>query len=248
MTDSEDVKARLDQALRDAAARAYQAAAGVVDDSLLDAPQRRLRWSITPRVALTVVLVLATIAAVVHFAPPRTSGEGAAGTGSRDAANIATAPSQSQLAPGAAPASFGLVVVHVSGHVKQPGVYELDVGDRVSDAIDAAGGPSADADLDSINLARVLSDGEQIRVAAVGESAAGGAGGAGRAVGGGGAININSADAAALETLPGVGPVLASKIIAYRESNGPFKSPQDLDDVSGIGPALLEQIVPLVTV
>lgn len=248
MTDSEDVKARLDQALRDAAARAYQAAAGVVDDSLLDAPQRRLRWSITPRVALTVVLVLATIAAVVHFAPPRTSGEGTAGSDSRDAATIATAPSQSQFAPGAAPASLGLVVVHVSGHVNQPGVYELDVGDRVSDAIDAAGGPSADADLDSINLARVLNDGEQIRVAAVGESAVAGAGGAGGAAGGGGTININSADAETLETLPGVGPVLASKIITYRESNGPFTTPQDLDNVSGIGPALLEQIVPLVTV
>jgi competence protein ComEA len=153
-------------------------------------------------------------------------------------------------------------MVHVVGSVRHPGVYELDPGSRVIDAVDAAGGTLPDAILSAVNMARPVGDGEQILVpdeddpaavaaAAGGGGTGGGAGAAALAAGGAGgqqAVDINSADAAALETLPGVGPSTAAKIIADRESNGPFASVDDLTRVSGIGPKKLEQIKPMACV
>lgn len=184
-------------------------------------------------------------------------------------ASPSAAPSDASLPPavgdaGGAP-SEAAVIVHVLGSVREPGIVEVRLGDRVVDAIAAAGGAREDADLGGVNLARALVDGEQVYVPAVGEVVAGagvGAGGAGSAVGGGvsggggasaggqagGLVNLNSADAAALESLPGVGPALAARIIAWRDENGPFRAVDELLAVSGIGEKTLAGFRDQVTV
>ncbi|MFF1880052.1 ComEA family DNA-binding protein [Pseudarthrobacter sp. NPDC058196] len=156
-------------------------------------------------------------------------------------------------------ASGGLVVVHVAGAVGSPGVFRLRQGSRVDDAIAAAGGPAADADVDRLNLALVLEDGQKVQVPKVGEPlpAAQGTGSAdgpetaGPAAGTrhpGGKINLNTASMAELDTLPKVGPVLAQRIVDWRKDHGPFKSVEELDAVDGVGPKMLESLLPLVTV
>lgn len=138
----------------------------------------------------------------------------------------------SALASGAA--SAGEVVVHVTGAVTSPGLVRLPAGSRVDDAIHAAGGAKNPKALGSVNLARVLVDGEQILVGgSPGQSAAG-------PVDDG--INLNQASASDLEDLPGVGPVLAQRIVDWRTANGPFRSVDELGEVSGIGDSLLSQI------
>jgi len=147
--------------------------------------------------------------------------------------------------------SAEVVVLHVLGAVADPGIVELPLGSRVVDAIAAAGGPTDAADLAAVNLARVVVDGEQLRLPAVGEVVPGAAGPAGSAGGAGtvggassgvadGRININTADAAGLEQLPGVGPAIAARIIAWRDENGPFRSVDELTAVSGIGERTLD--------
>lgn len=136
------------------------------------------------------------------------------------------------------------IYVHILGQVARPGLYALSDGARAVDAVAAAGGFTAQADAAGINLARFLSDGEQIVVPAVGEIPAGAAPG----VGGDGRVNLNTADAAALDTLPGIGPATAAKILAWREQNGRFESVEDLLDVGGIGQAKLDALRDLVTV
>ena len=167
----------------------------------------------------------------------------------------------------AAPVESGLPVasalptvlyVHVAGLVRHPGVYEFHTGDRIVDAVMAAGGAKPKADLDLLNLASPLVDGQQILVPAHGQAvvvppvpaAPGAPVGTAPAVPGsaGGLVNINTATETELETLPGVGPVTAGEIVAYRTEHGPFASVDSLDDVSGIGPATMEQLRPLVTV
>lgn len=151
--------------------------------------------------------------------------------------------------------------VHVVGAVRRPGMYELAADARVADAIDAAGGALANAAPAGVNLARAVADGEQIVVPTADEFASGGgaaaqgsqvpapagAGGAGISAAGA-LVNINTADAAALDTLPGVGPSTAAKIVSDREANGPFASPDDLGRVAGIGPKKLEELKPRVCV
>lgn len=132
-----------------------------------------------------------------------------------------------------------VVVLHVIGAVAEPGIVELALGSRVVDAIASAGGPAADADLTGVNLARVVADGEQLRVPRVGEVPVS-VPGTGTGVAADGRVNINTADAAALETLPGVGPALAARIIAWRDENGPFRSVDELTAVSGIGEKTLD--------
>ena len=132
-----------------------------------------------------------------------------------------------------------VVVLHVIGAVAEPGIVELPLGSRVVDAIASAGGPAPDADLGGVNLARILADGEQLRIPRVGEVPAV-APGTGSAVSTDGRVNINTADAAALETLPGVGPAVAARIIAWRDENGPFRSVDELTAVSGIGEKTLD--------
>ncbi|MBT2486222.1 MULTISPECIES: ComEA family DNA-binding protein [unclassified Microbacterium] len=131
--------------------------------------------------------------------------------------------------------SAGELYVHVLGAVGRPGLYVLDLDARVVDAVAAAGGTAADADLAAINLARVLTDGEQIVVPVVGAVAEPGA-----APPGDDRIDLNTADQAALEKLPRIGPALAERIIAWREENGRFQSVDDLLAVPGIGEKLIE--------
>lgn len=143
-------------------------------------------------------------------------------------------------ASGVAPAD-GLYV-HVLGEVAAPGLYIVDPEARLVDALAAAGGTLDSADLHAVNLARPLSDGEQIVVPKIGAEPAQGAAGAPGAGGSpdeDGIVNLNTADPAALETLPRIGPALAQRIIDWRDENGGFRSVDDLLAVPGIGEKLL---------
>ena len=155
-------------------------------------------------------------------------------------------------APDPSPTPGQTVIIHVAGEVQHPGIVELDVDERVVDAIEAAGGPTADAQLDALNLAAVVHDGEYILVPDT-ETASDPVGpqtsdtGAGSATGDSAPVNLNTADATQLETLPGVGPATAAQIIAHREQHGPFSQLADIESVSGIGPATRERLDGLVT-
>lgn len=140
------------------------------------------------------------------------------------------------------------IIVDVTGWVHQPGVYEFLEGDRVIDAVERAGGARNGADLTVLNLAAPLTDGTQVIVPKQG--AAGPAAVVPGATGtsSAGIININTASVTEFETLSGIGEVLAGAIVDYRTENGPFASVDDLESVSGIGPATLEEIRDLVTV
>jgi competence protein ComEA len=135
--------------------------------------------------------------------------------------------------------------VHVVGRVKSPGVYELDVGSRLFDAVLAAGGFTADADQSSVNLARQLTDGEQIVILKLGDQA--NTNGANGQTGASSTISINRASEAELESLPGVGPALANRIIDWRTANGGFKRKEDLLQVGGIGSKLFAGLQKLIT-
>ena len=153
------------------------------------------------------------------------------------------APSASQSAPP--------LIVHVAGWVEKAGVYELPEGSRVIDAIDAAGGPKRGAELAALNLAAPLTDGQQVLVPRASDAAEpqgtasvpGGSTESGTTL-----VNVNVASAEELETLPGIGEVLAATIVQYREEHGPFTSVDQLLDVSGIGEVTLEELRDLVTV
>ena len=131
--------------------------------------------------------------------------------------------------------------VHVVGEVENPGMYQLSLGARLVDAVFAAGGLTKKADHSSVNLAREISDGEQIFVMAEGEQ------GAAFSSGQQGLVSLNRSMEAELETLPGIGPALAARIIAWREANGGFKKVEDLQKVSGIGEKLLAGLKEQVT-
>jgi competence protein ComEA len=131
--------------------------------------------------------------------------------------------------------------VHVVGEVASPGMYQLPIGARLVDAVFAAGGLTEEADNASVNLARELTDGEQIIVFSISQE------GQSPGTNSSGLISLNRAGDKELEELPGIGPALAGRIIAWREANGGFKSVQDLLKVSGIGESLLAGVVDLVT-
>jgi competence protein ComEA len=147
----------------------------------------------------------------------------------------------------ASPSPEVVVLVDVAGWVRRPGVYEFTEGARVIDAIDAAGGARSGALLEALNLAAPLTDGIQILVPREGQEGVAPAPVTGGAVAGG-LVNVNSAIATELEELPGIGEVIAQRIIDYRTENGPFATVDELLDVSGIGDATLESIRELVTV
>lgn len=229
----------------------------------------RVPWSrlaLSPRAAVVLAGVVVAVALVVVLVGSL-SGRGGAGAGgvvvngaptvsptagAPDAGASAAGPAAGE---GTATTGTARVVVHVLGAVERDGVVRLPPSSRVTDAIERAGGATADADLAGLNLARVLTDGERLYVPRVGEdevpsaldpvdggaaAATGGGGsaddGAGAAAAGGAAVvDLNSADQAALETLPGIGPGLAGRILAWRDEHGRFTAVEDLLDVSGIG-------------
>ena len=139
------------------------------------------------------------------------------------------------------------LLVHVVGLVREPGVYELAEGSRVIDALKAAGGPKRDAELSALNLAAPLTDGQQVIVPRASDVEAPTATAPG-AEAASALVNINTASAEELDTLPGIGEVLAAAILQYREEHGPFTSVDQLVDVSGIGEVTLEELRDLVTI
>jgi competence protein ComEA len=180
------------------------------------ADQRGLRLRVGLGAGVVLVLVLAGVAVLVSALSPHGSTAIASGPRVVHTASPSAADS---------PTAF----VHVVGQVNSPGVYELPAGSRLVDAVAAAGGFTSTADQADLNLAQVIEDGQQIVVAAQGAAPP-----AGPAAGG--TVDINSADATALETLDGVGPALAQRILAYRTAHGGFRSVNDLQNVTGIGP------------
>ena len=140
-----------------------------------------------------------------------------------------------------APTIAPVVVVDVAGKVKKPGVYKLPSGSRAVDAVTAAGGAKPGVDLSDINLAHVLTDGEQILVGAPKISTYSRSKSS-KKIKVNGPININTANLAQLDALPGVGPVIAARIISYREKNGPFKTIEELRKVPGMGASKFAQL------
>ena len=191
-----------------------------------------------------------TIAAVVAIAALKASDAPPPPEMTLPRAGSAAEPKAAQGEGDEANAEPADVYVHVAGAVGRPGLYTLGAGARVAAAIEAAGGAAADADVDQINLAAKVADGERIYVPRKGETvpvAAGGTSGAGGAATSG-PVNLNTATIEQLDTLPGVGPTTAQAILDHRTRNGRFRSVDDLMNVRGIGPAKLEQLRPLVRV
>ena len=167
--------------------------------------------------------------------------------GVRAGAAASGAPATSASGATSASPAAEDVGVDVAGLVRNPGVYSLPAGSRVIDAIRRAGGPLPKANLSALNLAAPLTDGTQIAVSD-GSVPAVGAGGGATGSGGVPVVNVNTATEPELESLTGVGPVTANAIIQYRTEHGPFATVDDLMNVSGIGPATLEELRPQVTV
>lgn len=135
----------------------------------------------------------------------------------------------------------GDLVVHVAGAVGDPGVYRLPTGSRVTDAVDRAGGPTAKAALDSVNLAAEVADGQQVVIPGA-APAAGAATAAGTGGEASGPISLGTATLEQLDTIEGIGPVTAQNILDFRAENGGISSVEDLDQISGIGPATMEAL------
>ncbi len=236
-----------------------------------------LRWRVGMRVAILLGILAVAAAAlfwwqtasgrpeILPLSGISPGGTGATGGDSADddAGEVEVNAEPGGMEPGgghpsARDPSSGIMVVHVAGAVPSPGVVHLPAGSRVHEAIAAAGGGTPDADLNRLNLALVVEDAQKIHVPRHGEAALG-AESAGtpdpRADAGGTAgtpagskININTAEAAELDPLPKVGPVLAQRIVDCRKEHGAFKSIEELDAVDGVGPKMLEAVLPLVTV
>jgi competence protein ComEA len=214
-----------------------------------------------------VVAGLAIVAAVaaLFFRPPH--GDSTIGAGPNASSSAPASPSPFARAARVRPSIPRRLVVYVAGEVLKPGVYALAPGARAQDALARAGGPKSDADLVAVNLAAPLEDGTEIAVPKIGEAAPRarrstvprtraahaprGHGGRRRAAPQSPlaqSVDLNLADASELEALPGVGPALAARIVAYRETNGPFASVDELADISGITPRLQDELADFVVV
>lgn len=235
--------------------------------------QRGPRWSALkdPRVILGILTAGALVLGGAHMATSMTPSDDRVAVNAQpleEAPEVTTAiaegsapeassPASTAPAPGASnPPAAGkqTVVVHVVGAVRQPKLVELPSHARVGDALEAAGGPTEDADLGRINLARVVSDGEQVYVPREGEEVPAGiaspatgvepspSGPGAEADGDGALVNINTASESELDELPGVGPAIAARIVEHRTTNGPFSNIEQLQDVKGIGPAIFEKL------
>ncbi|HEV7807417.1 MAG TPA: ComEA family DNA-binding protein [Solirubrobacteraceae bacterium] len=196
-----------------------------------------------PRLALYVAL-----GAIVCFLGARYLRTQLAPAG--DGVVAVTAPAAATPAPAAGTASVrleradgGRVTVHVAGAVRRPGVYRLPAGARVDDALRRAGGPARRADLSAVNLAAKLEDGRQVLVPLRPPVAGGSGGGVPTAP-----VNLNTATLEQLDTLDGVGPGIAQRILDYRQQHGGFRRAEELGEVPGIGDKRLATLLPLVTV
>ncbi|HEX5449891.1 MAG TPA: ComEA family DNA-binding protein [Gaiellaceae bacterium] len=188
-------------------------------------PQRRLA-----AIALVLVVAIFLVAKHAHRGggtPPLAVAPLRAATGAEPSPARARSPG---------------LVVDIAGAVRRPGVYTVPKGDRVVDAIARAGGFTAHADRTAVNLAAPLVDGEQVVVAGAGAGSGGTAGSSAP----GAPVSLNSATAEQLDTLPGIGPVTAQKIIDYRTQHGPFTSVDGLDAIPGIGAARISELQGLV--
>ncbi|SMG46765.1 competence protein ComEA [Agreia pratensis] len=204
-------------------------------------PPARARLSIGVGAGIVIVLAVLVVAVLVSALAPRGSSEVL--VTSQGAAQSNSPPEGVGQTLDGGGSSDGLVIyVHVLGAVARPGLYELREGARIVDAIAAAGGYTDVADTAQLNLARVVSDGEQLYAPAMGETvplpSSGGAAAPGDTASA--AVNLNTADSAALETLPRIGPETAKKIIDYRDEHGPFTSIDQLLEVPGIGQKTLD--------
>ena len=229
-----------------------------------DGPRARVRAVLAgagrQRVAVALLVLLALVGAGVVWAraTPRPAGP----PGGQDAAAPAdqtlprAAPDTSAGAgspagtgptAGAGPGASGQVAVHVAGRVRHPGLVRLPAGSRVQDAITAAGGVTSGADLDAVNLARRLTDGEQVRVPGPGDPAPPPPDAAAGPATPSAPLDLNTATVEQLDTLPGVGEVTAGRIVAYRSAH-PFTTVDELLEVPGIGQRRFEQLKDLVTV
>ena len=233
-----------------------------VSESLLTMLVDRCRdWRHDARFGVVLLVGVALVAGVIWYR----IGIGGASAGESGAAAPAavstTAPSTTidDPTPGAtnAKAQPATIAVHVAGAVNHPGVVELKTGARVIDAVEAVGGAQADGDLDRLNLAAKVTDGQRVYVAKVGQSDPGAAGdGTSSTATGdpasdgttGGKVNLNTATQSQLEELPGIGPTYAQSIIAERQRKGGFTSVNDLRSVRGIGDKRFAELAPLVTV
>jgi competence protein ComEA len=189
--------------------------------------------------AITVTRSRALAAALILLVVLTVAGRRLAYTGA------AVESTQAAVLEPAAAAPAPKVVVHVAGAVRRPGLYRLTDGSRVADAIARAGGATRRADTAAVNLAAPLADGSQVLVPSrpvAGQASDIPAAGAVPAK-----VSLASATLEQLDTLPGIGPVTAHRILDHREANGPFRSVDDLDAVPGIGPARVEQLRELVT-
>jgi competence protein ComEA len=216
------------------------------------------------RFGVVVLILVAVVAGFVWYRIGVGGGDDAAAAPTRRSAPVATrasasATSRASGTAAGAPAAGAKIVVHVAGAVVHAGVVELPANARVIDAIEAVGGAQADGDLDRLNLAAKVSDGERVFVAKVGQADPGvlgeptgpsGSASSGGATGGaaGVKVNLNTATQAQLEALPGIGPSYAQAIIAERQARAGFKSVNELRNVRGIGDKRFEQLAPLVTV
>jgi len=240
-------------------------------ERLRDAVDRRWPALWARPLAVVAVVVVAALVGAGGLWIVRTGTEGpqrgAATPLSLPFTTTTVAAAQGPAAGGGAPgsgsaATAAALVVHAAGAVSQPGVHRLPAGSRVADLLAVAGGPTAEADVDRLNLAAPLTDGERVYVPRVGEvavapavgpsgSAAGSPGsgsGGGTGAAPGTPIDLNRATEAELDVLPGVGPATAAAIVRHREANGPFSRVDDLLEVRGIGPAKLESLRDLVRV
>jgi competence protein ComEA len=219
----------------------------------------RLRdWRHDARFGVVVLIGVALVAGVIWYR----IGIGGATAGESSAAPAAvstTAPSTTladTTATTGAKGASAMIAVHVAGAVQHPGVVELHTGARVIDAVEAVGGAVAEGDLDRLNLAAKVVDGQRVYVAKVGQSDPGAAGDGTGAAGvddpaagtTGGKVNLNTASQAQLEELPGIGPTYAEAIVAERQRRGGFTSVNDLRSVRGIGDKRFAELAPLVTV
>jgi competence protein ComEA len=197
-----------------------------LDEDYFDSPpgHSRNRWSVALGAALGLVALIVVVAVGSHIFRSATP-----------TPSVVVASPHAAVEENAPARTAATVMVHVVGAVESPGVIELPENSRIVDALAKAGGAREDAVLSGINLARVLFDGEQIVVPALGDEPVLPAGDAAP-----GLVSLSRGTSAELETLPRVGPATAARIIAWREANGPFASVDDVLAVSGIGPATLE--------